>query len=209
MRRVLPLAAVPLLLAGCGTSAAPAHGSRPSPGRRGGGIPASLLAAVRPIGRGPRFRPGPGDRVRGACRSPLGRRQEAHLEIFGANRVVLLAAGIGTRGPRSFRDGRLIAARCFGALVTLDPTGVVYLRPRGTPTVGELFELWGQPLSNRRIASFTGGQVRVYVDGHPVRSASPGTTPLRNGAEIVLEVGPRVPPHSHFSFPGKPPPGLR
>jgi len=196
-----------LAVSGCGTTE-PATGSHPpTPGRRAG-IPSSLLAGVRPIGRGPRFQPPLGGRVTGACTAPLGRRLQAHIELFGANRVVLLATGIGTRRPRQVRDGRLTDARCFGRIVTLDPTGTVYFRAGRRLTVGDLFSAWGQLLTPTRIASFTGGRVRVYVNGRPL-PLSPRAVPLTPDAEIVLEVGPHVPPHTRFSFPSAPPPGLR
>jgi hypothetical protein len=158
---------------------------------------------MRPIGRGLRFRPPVRGAVFGACTEPLGRRLQAHVEIFGADRVVLLAPGIGTRAPRRLSAGRLTHARCFGDLVTLDPTGSVYMRPGRTATLGELFRAWGQPLGRERIASFTGGRVRVYVNGvaHP---GSPNSVPITEDAEIVLEIGPRVPPHRHFAFPQAP-----
>ena len=195
------LAGLCLLLAACGSSSAPTHPSS-------GGIPSSLLAGVRPIGRGPRFQPPLRGPVVGACSTRLGRRLQAHVELFGANRVVLLATGIGTRAPRRIGDGRLLQARCFGAIVTLDPTGIVYFR-RGTAlTVGDLFSAWGQPLTRTRIASFSGRAVRVYVNGHP-SSLSPRSVPLTEDAEIVLEIGPHVPPHSHFTFPPQPSPELR
>ena len=190
------------ILAGCGGT--PAAELRP----RTGGIPPSLLAGVRPIGRGPRFQPPLKGSVSGTCTSPLGTRREAHVELFGADRVVLLAAGIGTRAPRRLVDGRLQRAACFGNLVTLDPTGTVYFRPGTHPTVGGVFSAWGQPLTPRRIASFTGRGVRVYVNGRP-RRGSPQSVPLKSGAEIVLEVGPYVPPHAHFTFPQLPSGRLR
>lgn len=207
---ILPLVAVVLLLAGCGTATSPPpHGSRGlAGGRRASGIPAGLLAGVRPIGRGPRFQPPAGERVLGACRTPLGTRRQAHIELFGANRVVLLAAGIGARAPRRIRDGRLRRARCFGALVTLDPTGTVYYRPGRAFTVADIFRVWGQPLTGRRIASFTGGRVRAYVNGRRWHR-SPGAVPLTRNAEIVLEVGAQVPPHASFRFAPQPAPGLR
>ncbi len=86
----------------------------------------------------------------------LGQRLQAHIEIFGANRVALLPAGIGTPPPRLVRDGRLTHAPCFGALVTLDPTGVIYFTARERLTVGDVFRAWGAKLGARRIASFTG-----------------------------------------------------
>lgn len=205
------LLAAALALAGCGTSSPPKQrrggGAPPAKQRRAGGIPRSLLSEVRPIGRGPRFQPRLRGSATGACTAPLGRRLETHVELFGANRVVLLATRIGTRGPRRLSAGRLTHARCFGALVTLDPTGTVYFRPGRPLTVGDLFRAWGQPLGRRRIASFRGARVRVYVNG-VVRGGSPATVPLTPDAEIVLEVGPQVPPHAHFTFPPAPSGGL-
>jgi hypothetical protein len=200
VRRGLVLVGLCLLVAACGSSA-PRHSSS-------GGIPSSLLAGVRPIGRGPRFQPPLRGPVVGACSAQLGRRVQAHIEVFGANRVVLLAPGIGTRAPRRIADGRLTQARCFGAIVTLDPTGIVYFRPGTALTVGDLFSAWGQPLTRTRIASFNGPAVQVYVNGQP-SSLSPRSVPLARDAEIVLEIGPHVPPHSHFTFPPRPSPELR
>ncbi|MCL2418723.1 MAG: hypothetical protein FWD04_05490 [Conexibacteraceae bacterium] len=197
--------AATLGLAGCGSGSVPVAKQR----RATGGIPPGLLSEARPIGRGPRFQPPLSGPVPGDCLTRLGRREQAHIELFGANRVVLLAAGIGTRAPREFSDGRLVRAACFGDLVTLDPTGTVYFRPGTRLTVGDLFTAWGQPLTTTRIASFSGGgRVRVYVDGH-LRPGSPRAVPLSADAEIVLEVGPRVPPHSRFTFPRRPSPELR
>jgi len=190
------------LIAGCG--GAPAAKARQRTSR----IPTSLLAGVRPIGRGPRFQPPVKGPVTRACAARLGEREQAHVELFGADRVVLLAAGIGTRGPRRLVDGRLQRAACFGGLVTLDPTGTVYFRPGARATIGELFAAWGQPLTPTRIASFSGGRVHVYVNGL-LRHGSPRSVPLTSGAEIVLEVGPHVPPHTHFTFPQLPSGRLR
>ena len=98
----------------------------------------------------------------------MGRRIAAHVELFGAGRVILIAAGIGTAPPRRSVAGRITRARCFGSLVTLDPTGTVYARPGQRLTLPDLFGAWGQRLSPTRIASFSGGRVRVYVDGRSV-----------------------------------------
>jgi hypothetical protein len=190
------------VVAGCGSSGHAA--AAPAKLRRaGGGIPRSLLAGVRPIGRGIRYRPPATGPVIGSCQAPLGHREEAHIELFGNNRVVLLAAGIGTRPPRTSVDGQITAAACFGSLVTLDPTGTVYTRPGADLTVGDLFRSWGQPLSATQLASFHGGPVRVYVNGVR-RAGNPATTPLSAAVEIVLEIGPRVPPHDSFTFPALP-----
>jgi len=196
MRARAAWVALALLCAGCGgPSRAPAGHARTD----GGGLPPGLVAQARPIGRGPRFHPGVRGPVLGACRRRLGPRVGAHVELFAANRVMLVAAGIGARPPLRYSEGRIAHARCFGALVTLEPTGVVLVRPGARLTVGDLFGSWGQPLSGTRLASFS-GRVRVYVEGRR-RSLAPASVPLTRHAEIVLEIGPYVPPHSAYRFP--------
>jgi len=122
--------------------------------------------------------------------------------VFAANRVVLLPAGIGVRSPRTSVTGQITQANCYGALVTLDPTGLVLVRPGAGLTLAALFRSWGQPLSATRLASFrpaAGTRVAVFVDGRPW-PGTPGAVPLTRHAEIVLEVGPHVPPHSSYAF---------
>jgi hypothetical protein len=123
-----------------------------------------------------------------------------HVEVFAAGRVVLVAAGIGTRPPRSYSMGRIDAAGCFGDLVTLEPTGVVLVRAGARLALSDLFRSWGQPLSARRLASFRGAPVAVFVAGRRW-SGHPGAVPLARRAEIVLEIGPYVPPHTAYTFP--------
>jgi hypothetical protein len=168
-----------------------------------GSIPASLLREARPIGVGPRFHPPARGPVIGRCGSQLGARNGVHVELFAADRVVVIAAGIGIRGPRRLSAGRIVAAHCYGALVTVEPTGVVLLRPRHRLTLGDLFRAWGQPLSRARAGPFAAGrgeQVRVYEAGRH-RLGDPAAVPLTAHGEIVVEVGPRVPPHTSYMFP--------
>lgn len=196
--RAVPAAAVGLLLlTGCGASANARH--RRTGGGSAKGIPRALLAGMRPIGRGARFQPPDRGPILGSCSLTLGARIQVHIEVFGANRVVLLPAGLGTLAPRRFSNGRLVRARCFGAVVTLDRTGVVYVRSGTRLTLGDLFRSWGQKLSEKRVASFGGRRVDVYVDGS-LRHGAASAVPLRPDAEIVVEVGPHVPPHHSFVF---------
>jgi hypothetical protein len=178
-----------VLLAGCGSGAPPSSS-----------LPAALVAQARPIGHGPRFQPPARGVLLGRCSRGLGRRYGVHVELFARNRVVLVAAGIGTRGPLRWSEGRIASARCYGDLVTIEPTGVLLVRPGARLTVASLFAAWGQPLSARRLASFTGPAVHVFVGGRPWARA-PGSVPLTRHAEIVLELGPAVPPHSGYTFP--------
>lgn len=170
------------------------------------GIPRALLLQARPIGRSARFHPPPTGPAIGRCARTLGRRTAAHVEVFAANRVVIVAAGIGVRPPWGFSAGRITRARCYGALVTLDPTGVVLVRSGAHATLADLFNSWGQPLSKEQLASFSataGKQIAVFVNGLRWRNA-PGSVPLARHDEIVLEVGPFVPPHTSFTFPPGP-----
>jgi hypothetical protein len=85
---------------------------------------------------------------------------------------------------------------------TREPTGVVEVA-RGRPTtLGDLFALWGQPLSARRVASFR-GRTRVWVNGR-LRHGDPRAVPLTPHAQIVVSEDARVPVHARYSFP----PGL-
>ena len=99
-------AALVLALCGCGSSA-------PTPSTTSSAVPADLLAQARPIGRGARFHPPATGPVVGSCKSKLGARVGAHVELFAANRVVLIAAGIGTRPPLRYSAGRIASARCY------------------------------------------------------------------------------------------------
>jgi hypothetical protein len=181
-----------LTAAACGSQ----HSGTPT-----AGIPSALLHEARPIGRGPRFHPPASGSVIGPCRPKLGPRQGVHVEVFAANRVVLLAAGIGVRPPFRVSQGRIAEAACYGDLVTLEPTGVVLLRPGTHHTLAAVFKAWGQPLTRRRLSSFSasGRRVQVYVNGRRWHRA-PGAVPLSRHAEIVLEVGPHVPPHHTYTF---------
>jgi hypothetical protein len=189
---VLAVVAAAVAVAGCGSSSPPA----PTPTAT---IPASLIAQRRPIGVGPRFQPPTPNRPVRDCRPALGPRDGAHVELFARNRVVLLPRGIGTRAPRTLDAGRIATARCYGPLVTLEPTGLALVRRGTTATLSDLFATWGAPLSAHRAASFR-GPVAVFVGGRRVRGA-PGAVALRRHAVIVIEVGGYIPPHRRYAFP--------
>jgi hypothetical protein len=190
VRRAGLVAALVLVASGCGAS----HTA---------GIPAALLAQARPIGHGARFIAPARGPIVGECRPALGERYGVHVEVFAENRVVIVPAGIGTRAPRSFSEGRISRARCYGDLVTVEPTGVVLVRAGARATVADLFRAWGQPLSAHRLAGFAAGRgsrVTAFVNGRAAR-VHPGTLALARHTEIVLEVGPYVPPHTSYTFP--------
>jgi hypothetical protein len=135
------------------------------------------------------------------CDSDERDRFGVHLELFAEKRVLIVAPGIGVAPPRE-RDGAYVrGGRCSYPIVTREPTGVLEVEP-GAFELGDLFELWGQPLSPRRIASFS-GPVTAFVAGKRWRG-DPRRIPLRRHAQIVLQVGGYIPPHRTYRFP----PGL-
>ncbi|MEA2212071.1 MAG: hypothetical protein QOF83_2019 [Solirubrobacteraceae bacterium] len=204
--RALSLTAGAALVAGAlcsGCGAVPHPASHPNANTVTDRALATLVREARPIGHAPRFHPAARGPLIGACRRRLGARYGVHVELFAADRVVLLASGIGTRPPRRRSEGRITSAGCYGALATLEPTGVVLVSPGTALTLSAVFRSWGQPLSAHRLASFRtapGHPLEVFLDGHRWVGA-PGAVPLRRHAEIVVEAGPHVPPHSHYTFP--------
>ena len=134
-------------------------------------------------------------RVRGVGSGALAR---AHIELFAAGRVVIVPAGIGVAPPLTRERGFVPVGAARIRCAPTEPTGVVELDPRLSPTLGDLFALWGRRLSPTRLLSFSGG-VRVYVAGS-LRRGDPREIRLTRHAQIVVEVGPYVPPHRSYLF---------
>lgn len=109
-----------------------------------------------------------------------------HLELFGNGYAVVIPARIGVRG-----------ASCRAHAWTSDPTGVV--RFDRAATLGDLFAIWGIPLGPHGLLSFHGA-VSVFRNGVRLRG-DPRAVALRDGDEVVLEVGKFVTPHRTFRFP--------
>jgi hypothetical protein len=147
-----------------------------------------------PIGPGPRFQPtaiARDGRPVGEleCR-PAGKTFRIHLELFAERKVVVVPSGIGVA-----RSGCVYPAR------TLTPTGVVEVERGAKLRLGDLFRIWGRRLGERALLSFRSSRpVRAYVAGR--RHDGPAAElPLTPGAQIVVELGPYVPPHPTFLFP--------
>jgi hypothetical protein len=136
------------------------------------------------------------------CTRGATKRFGAHLELFAARKVVIVAAGIGIAPPRSKRGAYVSGGRCSYPIRTREPTGVLEVQNGRALTLGHLFALWGEPLSRTRMAGFR-GRVSAFVAGRRW-PGDPSTIPLRRHAQIVLEIGPHVPPHPRYRFP----PGL-
>jgi hypothetical protein len=142
-----------------------------------------------------------GGRTVGGMTCTSGRAFDAvHVEIFVDRKVLLLPAGIGLRPPlRRASLSRLAGGRCAYPLHTLDPTGTVFVERSQPRVLADLFAVWGQRLTARRLLSFS-GRVRSFRNGREWRG-DPRRIPLQRHDEVVLEIGGYVPPHSRYLFP--------
>jgi len=124
-----------------------------------------------------------------------------HLSLFvdGEQKAIPLAIGI--KNP-FVQNALVIAGECFYHLHTHDRTGIIHVEsPNATETftLGQFFDVWGEPLSNTEVAGFS-GPVRVYVDGHRY-TGDPRAIVLTAHEQITLEVGtPAVAPPI-YAFP--------
>ena len=123
-----------------------------------------------------------------ACGRGSAARDEAHVELFARGLVLLVPQGIGV-GPG-----------CSYPVRTTQPTGVVEFVAAAHPTVGSLFAVWGQPLGPRALAGFR-GRVSAWVGGKRWHGAV-ASIPRTEHAELVLELGSYIPPHTFVLFPG-------
>lgn len=124
----------------------------------------------------------------------------AHLAIFvsGASRTV--PAGVGIPGPQQVQSGFVVGGKCLYWLHTHDTTGIIHIESpaQRVYTLGQFFDIWGQPLSSTQVGSAS-GHVTVYLNGKPF-AGDPRTIKLTPHAVIQLDVGTVVPPHS-YAFP--------
>lgn len=176
------------------------------------GLPKSMR--VPRIGSGPRYRPKPAGRL-AALASPVGdqrctpavaERFGVHLEIFAREIDVVIPAGIGIAPPFR-RDGAYVrGGRCFYPARTVEPTGLIEVEKGSSLTLGDFFDIWGQPLSSSQVLTFrarSGRRVSAFVDGRRWHG-SPRSIPLQRHKAIVVEVGGYFPPTKKYLFP----PGL-
>jgi hypothetical protein len=124
----------------------------------------------------------------------IGYHVHAHLQIVYDGQNVAVPANIG------------ITNTCVYYLHTHDESGELHIEAPAYRyfTLGNFFDIWGQPLSRSRVASLPlrqGQHVRIYVDGKLYRK-NPRAIELRAHRLITLEVGPPFIRPSGFNFEG-------
>ena len=120
----------------------------------------------------------------------------AHLQVYVNGRSRALPGGIGIvdESPIETERGLFYGAlTCMYWLHTRAADGLVEVQAPVDRhfTLGDLFAIWDQPLSSKRVAG-AGGHVTATVNGHRWRG-NPALIPLTEHAVIQLAVGKPVP----------------
>jgi hypothetical protein len=128
----------------------------------------------------------------------------AHLQIYVDGQQRAVPAGIGVVPPLEVRQTAqgpfVVGGAGFYWLHTHDGSGVVHVESpvERRFTLGELFDLWGQPLGPDRVGPAR-GPVTALVDG-AVIGGDPRDIPLTAHAVVQLDVGALV-PFQPYAFP--------
>jgi len=126
----------------------------------------------------------------------------AHLAVYVDGRPKLIPAGVGIGPPLDFDDtGFVVGGSCFSWLHTHDESGVIHIESpvQRTYTLGNFFDVWGQPLSATQVGPAKGA-VTAYLNGEPF-SSDPTTIPLDAQSVIQLDVGTPLVAPQPFTFP--------
>jgi len=121
----------------------------------------------------------------------------AHLAIYANGQPRTVPAGIGIADPvtENTTEGPYVASgSCFYWLHSHATDGVTHIESpvQRTFTLGDWFDIWGQPLSATQVAGDK-GTVTAYVNGQRF-TGDPRTIPLQAHAVIQLNVGQDVAP---------------
>jgi hypothetical protein len=128
----------------------------------------------------------------------------AHLTIFvnGSARQVPAAIGIPGAQATDTPQGPFIeTGTCFYWLHTHAADGIIHIESpvQRTYTLGNFFDIWGQPLGTDRVGPETGHVVAIY-NGQVYRG-NPRDIPLTAHAQIQLQVGTPLVAPEQISWP--------
>jgi hypothetical protein len=128
----------------------------------------------------------------------------SHLAVYVNGSARTVPAGIGVAPPRDVvqtSSGPFVdAGSCFYWLHSHTADGIIHVESptQQTYTLGNYFDIWGQPLSTTQVASAT-GTVTAYVNGQRY-TGNPRDIVLGSHTLIQLDVGSDVAPQP-FAFP--------
>jgi hypothetical protein len=119
----------------------------------------------------------------------------AHLFIFLDGKPQTVSSQVGIPGAP--------LPKCLYWLHTHDSSGIIHVESptQRTFTLGQFFDIWGQPLNRIDVATHPvpSAGLTVFVDGVQY-NGDPRDIELKAHTQVVLELGQVVPP-PNFSFP--------
>lgn len=135
-----------------------------------------LLVQGTEIGK-PMFEPGdtakggngqPVDGIEGSSSEMLKVHVHSHLALFYKGEQIAVPRGIGIVKPFREENGFVGGGQGFYWLHTHDGTGVIHVESPDNRvyTLGNFFNVWGQPLDAGNVAGLK-GKVHAFVDGKP------------------------------------------
>jgi len=127
----------------------------------------------------------------------------AHVSLLINGQRLAIPDAIGLHYPGTEKNGQTFATICYYHIHTHDATGLIHIEASAKTTfrLGQLFAVWGKPLSSSNVAGH-GGTVKAFIatartPGYAEKTGpfSPYTGNLQqlqftSHQEIVLEVGP-------------------
>jgi hypothetical protein len=155
--------------------------------------------AAFPLGNTPSG--GQGGPISGiGCIGTIARHFHAHVSLFYQGEQIAMPSAIGVTDP-FIRDGYVTNGDCFYAIHTHDATGVVHVEPpdaAASYTLGQMFDVWGQPLTSTSVAGYA-GELSVFVDG--VRyDGDPRSIVFTSRKHVSLQVGRPLAPIPMYMF---------
>ena len=116
----------------------------------------------------------------------------AHLTVFDRGQARTIPYGIGIQAPRPLGTPAGIfvgGGACFFYLHTHSADGIIHIESpvTRTYTLGNFFDVWGQPLGSNRVGPAVGHVTALYNGRLFV--GNPRQIPLTAHAQIQLEIG--------------------
>jgi hypothetical protein len=128
----------------------------------------------------------------------------AHLTVFVDGAARQIPYGIGIPGARvqNTPQGQFVeGGSCFYWLHTHSADGIIHIESpvRRTFTLGDFFDIWGEPLSSARVGPAKGRVLAIYNGQHYI--GDPREIPLSAHAQIQLDVRTPLVAPVQISFP--------
>jgi hypothetical protein len=126
-----------------------------------------------------------------------------HLSIFDTSATqIMVPWGLGIVQPYTFnkKGNQIVGGTCFYNLHTHDRSGVIHDESKTDLglTLGNVFDVWGMPLSTTNVAGYTGTVwVKVITPQQTLPWSStidPRTILLTDKMQITLSVGQKISP---------------